>query len=343
MYKELLAISYLTTKIGKIVSPLHKHEEKSKLHIFLKAPFGFTKTTEIMELVEKGIAHIVLEHSEAGLLGTVRAGMYHKGDLINGANKLTVIDEYFLFEGDARRHLLTLMSHGFTKRTIQSFSKTQFSDRGDGWEVKGDTSGFTLKINTAFALSTAVIERAPDAILEMIQSRCFNLNYTFLKPEAIDVLQGCKVVEKVKLKEIEYIDSVLLSEENAKYLANQIDKLSIVPEDLGGYYIRAYWDMAKIASVYAVQEGRNEITKDDIDSAIVFYPIHSLGFIGNKLTVSEMLVYRVCRYKTIEEIVKEVNLSERQVRRILNRLKELKLIKEISYGGKKVFVSVIDS
>jgi len=342
MLKELLAMSYVTTRIGEIVSPLHEHTERSKLHIFLKAPFGFTKTSEILELQEKGLAYVILEHSEAGLLGSAKGGVYYKGDIINGANKISVIDEYFLFENEARRHLLTIMSHGFAKRTFHTFSKTTFSDRGDGWEVQGDQCGFTLKINTAIALSTAVIEGKADAVLEMIQSRCFNLNYSFSKEDALEILTGERKVEKVKIRKVEFIDKVYLPEDVGRYLAQRIGELEIVPRDVGGYYMRAYWDMVKIASVYAVQDGRDDITKEDVDKALILYPIHSLGFIGNKLSKNEIEVYRHCRYKTTTQIAKEVGLSDRQVRRIINKLKELKLVKEVSLGGKTAYVSIIE-
>ncbi len=342
MLKELLAMSYITTRVGEIVSPLHEHTERSKLHIFLKAPFGFTKTTEILELQEKGLAHVVLEHSEAGLLGSAKAGVYYKGDIINGANKITVIDEYYLFETEARRHLLTIMSHGFAKRTFHTFSKTAFSDRGDGWEVQGEQFGFTLKINTAIALSTAVIEGKADTILEMIQSRCFNLNYSFSKADALEMLSGEKKIERVKIKKIDFVDRVYLPEDVGKYLAERIGELEIVPPDVGGYYMRAYWDMVKIASVYTVQDGRVDITKDDVDKALILYPLHSLGFIGNKLSKSEIEVYRHCRYKTASQIAKEVGLSEVQVRRIIKRLKDMRIVKEISYGGKIAYVNILE-
>jgi len=343
MLKQLLAIAYLTTRIGVIESPLHQHRERPQLNIFLKAPFGFTKTSEILDLVEKGLAHIVLEHSEAGLLGSARGGLYYKGDIINGANKLTVIDEYYLFESDARRHLLTIMSHGFAKRTFQTFSKTNFSDRGEGWEIYGDSSGFLLKINTAIALSTAVLERKADAILEMIQSRCFNLNYSFSKSEALEILIGERKAEKVEIEELEKVDKVILEENEAKYLATQIDRHGFVPEDIGGYYMRAYWDMVKIASVFTIKNSREIITKEDIDNAITFYPLHQLGFLGNKLTRNEIEVYMQCSCKTTNQIAQELNISQRTVQRAINTLKELGLVKEMSISGKTVYVKVIET
>lgn len=333
MLQQLLTYSFITSRVGYIESPLHKrderaHREKAQLNIFLKAPFGFTKTSEMMYLVENNYAYICTEHTEAGLLGTVRGDMYFRGDIINGANRLFVIDEYYLVEDKARRHLLTIMSHGWARRAIQTFSKRRINERGEGWEVNGETSGFMLKIRTSLALSTAILEKKVDEVTEMLMSRCFNLNYYFSKEDAIEILLGEKPIETPKIKEVDYIEKVTLPESVAKDLAIMISRLEIVPEDYGGYYMRAYWDLVKIATALAILDDRTEIKKEDVEEAYRYYPLHSLGFLGNQLSKKEIQVYLACRCKSSKQISEETGIPLRTVQRILRELKEIGIIKE---------------
>lgn len=343
MLSQLLTYSFITSRIGYIESELHKnHKEKAQLNVFLKAPFGFGKTSEIMELVENGYAHICLEHTEAGLIGSARGDYYYRGEITEGANKLFIIDEYSVFEDKARRHLLSVMSHGFTKRTLMTFAKKRFEDRGDGWQVTIDTNGITLKIRTSVALSTAVLTKGVDEITEMIMSRCFNLNYLFSKEDAIEVLLGEKPVEKPNIRDVDYIDKIILPENLGKELVKGLDKLTLVPEEYGGYYMRAYWDLAKIASALAVLDNRTEIKREDIEEAYRYYPLHSLGFVGNKLSKKELEVYRACTCKTAKEIEKETGIPERTVYRILSRLENVGIVNKIEYSNKVIYCQVVE-
>ena len=298
------------------------------LNLFIKKQFGMAISSLFLDLAEKGHVNYINTYTEAGLVGTVVSGRLWKGQLAKSGYKLTVIDEITGLDNKSLKILNEITEHGRATRILQTFTSGDFEEVIEGGKYKVSSGMLELNIHTSFAFVTASDSVFKNPYVKTLMSRCFCLNLTLSKDEALQLkVTGRKIdVENIKS---EIADEITLPADVNMKLLGYMEKLSFVEDSLGGYYMRAHDDMVRISAVYAYLDDRNAINEEDVRKAIELYPLHQIGFKQISMSENEIKIYMLCNGKTTKELSQLSGLSERQVRYYINLLLNAGLVARV--------------
>jgi len=279
------------------------------------------------KLVAKGYANYVNDFTVAGLIGTVRGGRIHEGALAESGYRVTIFDEVMLLENKAKKLINELTENGTATRVIQGYVEKRVEKAVRGGRYVADGGRLTFQIHTSYIFGTASDQMLQDPDIKMLFSRCFCMNLTMDKKEAIKLKKEGRDIEldDNKIPE-EPIDKVILPEDVNDMILEKMEGVSIVPESEGGYFTRCHDDLIRLSAVRCVARGDNVINEKDAKFALQFYRLHQIGYLGVQLSETALSILEVCNGLTVKEISSKVGLSVRHVRRYLNELVNMNLV-----------------
>jgi len=330
MLEKLIKSAIISSRILKIYDENLDRLVRPTLNLFIRKPFGFGFSTMADELAKLGLANNITEFTVPGIVGSVRGGRLYEGQLCYSGYKLTVFDEVMALDQKSKKTINQLTEYGKVTRTIQGFVERRFERDVVGGKYIVDKGLLELQIHTSCLFGTASDTVFQDPDIKMLLSRCFCLNLVMDKEEAIKLKKFGRDL-RIDLKRIpeEPVDMVKLPADINELLLEALSGETLVPDTDGGYFTRCHDDLIRLSAVHCVARKDTEINEKDVKFALQFFRLHQVGYLGSQLSESALKVLEQCTGKTIGEIAKAVNLSERQVRRHLNDLMKLNLISKV--------------
>jgi len=327
MLEKLIKSAIISARILSIYDEKLDRTVRPTLNLFIRKPFGFGFSSMARELEEKGLVNYVNDFTVAGIIGSVKHGRIYVGNLANSGYKLTVFDEVMMLENKAKKLINELTEQGTATRSLQGFVEKRIEKAITGGKYIAEEGKLTLQIHTACVFGTASEQILQDIDIKMLFSRCFCLNLTMNREEAIRLKkEGRRIrIDTKKIPE-EPIDKVTLPENVNDLLLEKMEGEPLVPDEEGGYYTRCHDDLIRLSAVHCVAREDNVINEKDAKFALQFYGLHQIGYLGTQLSEIALKVLEQCNGKTANEIASKIGLSARQVRRYLNTLMNMNLI-----------------
>jgi len=330
MLEKLIKSAIISSRIIKIYDEKLDRTVRPTLNIFIRKPFGFGFSTMAKELEEKRLANYVNDFTVAGIIGTVRQGRIYTGSLANSGYRLTIFDEVMTLENKAKKLLNELTEQGTATRSLQGYVEKRIEKAVTGGKYIAEEGKLTLQIHTSCIFGTASEQILQDTDIKMLFSRCFCLNLTMDKEEAIKLKkEGRKIRVDTRRIPEEPIDKVVLPEDVNNLLLEKMEESSLVPETEGGYYTRCHDDLIRLSAVHCVARNDKEINEKDVKFALQFYNLHQIGYLGTQLSEVALKILEICNGKTAKEIAEKVGLKKSQVYKYLNTLLNLNLIGKV--------------
>ena len=327
MLEKLIKSAIISARILSIYDEKLDRTVRPTLNLFIRKPFGFGFSTMARELEEKGLANYVNDFTVAGIIGTVKHGRIYTGSLANSGYKLTIFDEVMMLENKAKKLINELTEQGTATRSLQGYVEKRIEKAVTGGKYVAEEGKLTLQIHTSCIFGTASEQILQDIDIKMLFSRCFCLNLTMSREEAIRLKKEGRRI-KIDTKRIpeEPVDRVVLPESVNDLILEKMEGESLVPEEEGGYYTRCHDDLIRLSAVHCVARGDTEINEKDARFALQFYGLHQIGYLGTQLSEVALKVLEQCNGKTAGEIASKVGLSVKQVYRYLNTLMNMNLV-----------------
>jgi len=351
MIEELfgLAVASAPTKALKIYQADGSvYTTRLSLNVLLIAPFGATKSSFLNAVETTGYGVKVDEYSLPAIIGTIKkSGEVVKGFVTKSAGKVLLIDEFQKFGKREKEALLSLMEdHQFTRTLGYKIAPPVHIDE-EFYSLHGEENYFTLKVRNAFIIATmefkkrtiedkALLSRAFPLVLNPSKEDAYGLitrGTSFKLPKAIN-----DWYEKA------YNATVELPLETGEYLATKYKELTENTMLELGFITRGMMDIARIAGMIAVIDGRTQITKDDINHALKYVPIQILGYNLGYLTPAELEVYSIIAKHPEgirqKQIINHSTYSKRAVIDAIATLLGTGIIKQVKMGKAVYYYSV---
>jgi hypothetical protein len=338
-----LAIASAPTKGLKI------HQEdgtafntRLSLNVLIVSPFGTGKSSFLGTIERAGYGVVVHEYTLPALIGTIKkSGEIIEGFVIRSAGKTLLIDEFQKFGKREKEALLSIMEDHVYTRTLGYQIAPPVSKGDEFWSIEGEGNAFTVRVRNAFIIGSMYFRKRTIEDKALL-SRSFPL---VVRPTIEDAISIITRGSNFRLpKELDDWYNATLNKEAempvevGKYLSKRYQEE--VKEDMIeiGFIVRGMMDIARLSGLYALIDGRTEITKDDIDKALKFAPLQVMGYNLGSLTPASIEVYSIVANHPEgirqKEVIRLSKYSVRQVKESLAELLGAKLVKQVKLGGK---------
>lgn len=339
MIDKIVAVTLLSAPTKCI---WHKdHKMRSQMNTLVISPYGSAKTTmsRYIEKLELGIR--LGKYTEAGLLGTIskNGGIKHP-DVIRGAGKTIMVDEFQNIPTYLRDNLLNLLEEQLAERSL-GFEAPQMDIREDFWGIKTVGGSFQINVRASYLIHTMSLHRRRTADLALL-SRCFPVALGFNLEDAEDIIMGRRTFN------FEWVEPLQEQFKNVEMVAKNstIEGVWNLVKDLclkykieeAGHALRAHGDLMRILNVLSILEGEKQV--EFYEEIEAYARIYLMSVVGSELGYRE---HAILSHISKNEEVKIKDLgnkfeeyTDQQIIKSLNMLIEKGLIEKTRTGKLKV-------